>query len=97
MGLNFCPDFLEERPVGEENPGTVAAVVRHAKHIANIGGTEVLGLGSDFDGIECAPRNLEHPGDLPNLWNELRRMGYSEAAIEGIAGGNLRDYFRRLA
>ena len=30
MGLNFCADFLEEKPLGEENPGTIAAVVRHA-------------------------------------------------------------------
>ena len=51
MGLNFCADFLEEKPLGEKNPGTIEAVVRHARHMADVGGIEVLGLGSDFDGI----------------------------------------------
>lgn len=92
VGVNFYPAFLSE-----DGRADVRTVAEHIDYICQLGGSEIVGLGSDFDGIECAPRNLEHPGDLPNLWHELRRMGYSEAAIEGIAGGNLRDYFRRLA
>lgn len=92
VGVNFYPAFLSE-----DGQADVRTVAEHIDYICQLGGSEIVGLGSDFDGIECAPRNLQHPGDLPNLWNELRRMGYSEAAIEGIAGGNLRDYFRRLA
>ena len=93
MGLNFCPDFLEERPVGEENPGTVAAVVRHAKHIADTGGTEVLGLGSDFDGI---PTHRELPGaqSMERLWEALHAAGFSQDQLDKIFYGNVLRVYR---
>ena len=58
-------------------------------HIAQLGGIDVLGFGSDFDGIEKWPDGLAHPGDYPNLIALLRGHGYSEKNIEAIAGGNL--------
>ena len=93
MGLNFCPDFLEERPVGEENPGTVAAVVRHAKHIADTGGTEVLGLGGDFDGI---PTHRELPGaqSMERLWEALHAAGFSQDQLDKIFYGNVLRVYR---
>lgn len=91
IGVNFYPAFLSE-----DGRATARTVAEHIDYICQMGGAEIVGLGSDFDGIECAPRGLEHPGDLPNLFNELRRMGYSEEALAGIAGGNLRAYFQRI-
>lgn len=83
MGLNFCADFLEEKPVGTENPGTIEAVVRHAKHIAAAGGVDVLGLGSDFDGIDT---HEELPGvqSMGNLWEALRKAGFTEGELDKI-------------
>lgn len=83
MGLNFCADFLEEKLLGEKNPGSIAAVVRHAKHIVSVGGIEVLGLGSDFDGIET---NEELPGaqSMGALWEALSRAGFSEDQLDKI-------------
>ena len=56
-----------------------------------------MGFGSDFDGIETTPDNVRHPADIPNLLDELRRLGYDDAAIAGIAGENLKRYFARIA
>ena len=88
MGLNFCADFLEEKPLGEENPGTVAAVVRHAKHIVNVGGIDVLGLGSDYDGI---PTHRELPGaqSMGRLWDAFHDAGFSEGELDKIFYGNV--------
>ena len=83
MGLNFCADFLEEKPVGKQNPGTMEAVVRHAKHIANTGGIEVLGLGSDFDGIDTH-EELRGVQDMEKLWDALRKGGFSEEQLDRI-------------
>ncbi|MGN0779842.1 MAG: dipeptidase [Aristaeellaceae bacterium] len=91
VGVNFYPMFL-----CDDGQATARTVAEHIDAICQMGGAEIVGLGSDFDGIECWPRGLTHPGDLPNLFNELRRMGYSEDAIAGIAGGNLRAYFQRI-
>lgn len=88
MGLNFCADFLEEVPEGQKNPGTIAAVVRHAKHIANVGGIDVLGLGSDFDGIDT---HEELPGaqSMERLWEALKAAGFTEEQLDRIFWKNV--------
>ncbi len=93
MGLNFCADFLEEKPLGEKNPGTVEAVVRHARHIADVGGVEVLGLGSDFDGIDT---NEGLPGvqSMEKLWHALHEAGFSEDALDKVFYGNVLRVYR---
>lgn len=93
MGLNYCADFLEEVPAGEKNPGTVQAVVRHARHIVNAGGIEVLGLGSDFDGIDT---HAELPGaqSMEKLWDALKAAGFAESELDLIFSGNVLRLYR---
>ncbi len=95
MGLNFCADFLELKPAGEENPGTIQAAVRHARHIINVGGAEVLGLGSDFDGIDTH-RELPGVQSMGRLWDALHKAGITERELDGIFGGNVLRVYREL-
>lgn len=92
VGVNFYPHFLSE-----DGRADAALVARHIDHICQLGGAEIVGFGSDFDGIETTPDNVRHPGDIPNLLDELRRLGYDDATIAGIAGENLKRYFDRIA
>ena len=87
-GLNFCAHFLEEAPEGRENPVTIAAVVRHARHIAKVGGVGVLGLGSDFDGIDTH-RELPGAQSMGKLWEALKAGGFSEGELDRIFRGNV--------
>lgn len=93
MGLNFCAAFLEEKPVGEKNPGTIAALVHHAEHIVRTGGIEVLGLGSDFDGIDG---HAELPGAeaMGRLWDALHKAGFSQDALDRIFYRNVLRVYR---
>ncbi len=91
VGVNFYPAFL-----AENGRADCETVVKHIDHICQLGGDGIVGFGSDFDGIECAPEGLAHPGEIPNLLQSLRRRGYPEKTIAGIAGGNLLDYFARI-
>lgn len=95
MGLNFCADFLEQMPSGMKNPGTVAAVVRHARHIVNVGGIEVLGLGSDFDGIDT---HEELPGvqSMGILWEALHKSGFTQGELDKIFAGNVLRVYREI-
>lgn len=95
MGLNYCADFLEEKPVGVENRGSVAAVARHARHIANTGGIEVLGLGSDFDGISTYE---EIPGaqGMEALWEGMRREGFTEGQLDRIFYQNVLRVYQEV-
>lgn len=88
MGLNFCADFLTQLPVGVHNPGTIAAIVEHAKHIVNVGGIEVLGLGSDFDGI-ATHEELPDAGKMHLLCEALKAGGFTESELDKIFRGNV--------
>jgi membrane dipeptidase len=48
-----------------------------------------VGIGSDFDGIQCAPVGLEDVSKFPNLTRALLEKGYSAADLRKIYGGNL--------
>lgn len=91
VGVNFYPHFLSR-----DGKATVRTVAEHIDYICQMGGEKIMGFGSDFDGIEVCPEGLENASKIPALLEELRRMGYSEDAIAGVAGGNLRDYFQRI-
>jgi membrane dipeptidase len=91
VGINFYGEFLAEKNA------TVETVVDHIDYICQMGGEKQVGFGSDFDGIDVYPAGLRHPGELNNLISSLRRRGYSEQSISGIAGQNLLDYYKRIA
>lgn len=95
MGLNFCADFLTQKTPGEANPGTIAAVVEHARHIVSVGGIECLGLGSDFDGIDT---HAELPGAdyMERLADALKKGGFSERELDKILGENVLRVYREI-
>jgi membrane dipeptidase len=68
---------------------TLADVVAHIDHAVKVGGIDAVGIGSDFDGIECAPEGLEDVSKFPNLTRALLEKGYSERDIRKIYGENL--------
>lgn len=92
-GLNYCPDFLKEVPCGELNPGTIAAIVEHAKHIVNVGGMEILGLGSDFDGIG-GHGELKGVQSMELLWDGLHREGFTQSQLDKIFYQNVLRVYR---
>lgn len=94
-GLNFCADFLDSAPAGEENGGTIEAVVRHARHITNVGGMDCLGLGSDFDGIPTH-RELTGADKLPLLEEALKKGGFTASEREKIFSGNVLRLYKEL-
>jgi membrane dipeptidase len=75
-----------------ENPidaGSVHLVLDHIDHIVRVAGVDHVGLGSDFDGIEAVPRQLEDVSTYPKITQGLLDRGYSEADIRKILGGNV--------
>ncbi len=71
-------------------------IADHIDHVVQVGGVDHVGLGSDFDGIDSAPRGMEDASKLPNLVRELARRGYSEEDLEKILGGNLLRVMRQV-
>lgn len=75
-----------------ENPlehGDIHIVLDHIDHIVEVAGIDNVGLGSDFDGIEIVPRQLEDVSAYPRITQGLLDRGYSTEEIKKILGENL--------
>jgi membrane dipeptidase len=73
---------------GPERRATLADLVKHINHVVEIAGIDAVGLGSDFDGIGCAPEGLDSVDKWPNLTRALLEEGYTAADIRKIYGEN---------
>jgi len=67
---------------------TLGDVVKHIDHVVDIAGVDAVGLGSDFDGVNCVPEGLDGVDKWPNLTRALLEEGYSQNDIVKIYGGN---------
>jgi membrane dipeptidase len=75
---------------------TLNDVVDHIDHIRQVGGIDVIGIGSDFNGVTCTPQGLDDVSKFPNLTRALLERGYSESDIRKIYGGNLLRVMRAV-
>lgn len=78
IGLNYYYEFLSEY---SGNRSRIEDMVRHTSHIYQVGGEDVLALGSDFDGIDGV-LEIAHPTDCAKLAEALKKAGMSERVIE---------------
>jgi membrane dipeptidase len=69
--------------------GSVHTVVDHIEHIIKVAGVDHVGLGSDYDGINAVPKQLEDVSCYPYITQELLNRGYNREQITKILGGNL--------
>lgn len=85
MGLNFAPQFLNEDISLKDSK--VELMVKHLNHIKNVGGEDVLALGSDFDGIG-GNLEIDSSDKMYLLFDALKEYGWSERLIEKLAYKN---------
>src|SRR5581483_10399081 len=67
---------------------SLSDVVKHINHVVDIAGIDAVGLGSDFDGVQCVPDELNGVDKWPNLTRALLEEGYSQGDIQKIYGEN---------
>ncbi len=69
--------------------GTIHDLLDHVDHIAQVAGSEHIGIGSDFDGVNLLPTQLDDVSCYPYITQGLIDRGYTDEQIKGILGGNL--------
>lgn len=90
--INFGCEFVRQ---GNNAEAKVADVVAHIDHVRRIAGIDAIGIGSDYDGVDCVPTGLEDVSRFPNLTAALLERGYTPADVGKIYGGNLLRVMRR--
>src|SRR5215831_2105741 len=88
QGLQKAMREAREATGGTQKRATLADVVKHINHVVGIAGVDAVGLGSDFDGIDCAPEGLDSVDKWPNLTRALLEEGYTAEEIRKIYGEN---------
>ena len=81
IGVNLHSTFLGAT-------ADVSRIADHMEHIAQVGGTSAVALGSDFDGYITLPAGIHGAGDIPAVWAELASRGHDEKELAAWKGGN---------
>ena len=87
IGINFCKDFL--------GAPAFASVLNHIRHVINIGGEDVIAIGSDFDGIPVNP-DIPDCTRVPALLNYLSENGLPYNTVEKFAYQNFLRVFKEV-
>jgi membrane dipeptidase len=73
---------------------SLSVLLNHLDYIVKLVGVDHVGLGSDFDGIEAPPLELNGVEDMPLITKALLKRGYSKKEIQKILGGNFIRVFQ---
>lgn len=84
MGQVFFPGFLHYCP----KRASIRDVLRAIDYVVQRFGTDIVGLGSDFDGFSGRLQGLEDASRIPEITSGLVGMGYVEPDIQKILGLN---------
>ncbi len=90
IGINFCKSFL-----GDDSDDGFEAVYRHMSHILDMGGENVLAIGSDFDGCDINPE-LSGVDKIPALKLYLCEKGINNLILDKIFYENSNKFFKNI-
>lgn len=88
-GINFAGDFLSA-----DGKSTIEAMIVHIRHMMNVGGREVVGIGTDFDGVED---ELEISGcqHISKLAEAMEKAGFTIGEVEDVCYRNAEKFLKR--
>ncbi|HMU45418.1 MAG TPA: dipeptidase [Chitinophagaceae bacterium] len=66
----------------------LSTLIDHIDYIVKLVGVNYVGLGSDFDGINLTPLQLDDVTTYPEITRALLERGYKKREINKILGGN---------
>lgn len=87
-----------ERKLMAANPIYVAdykRIVDHIDHMKKVAGIDIVGIGSDYDGVPFLPAGMNGMEDLALVTYEMLRRGYTEQEIRKVLGENFMRAFAK--
>ncbi len=89
IGINLYPYFLESNGYTD-----IESILRHTEYILGLGGEEVLGIGSDFDGIDKLPSEIKDISNIDVLYKNFEKY-FGKNITEKIMGKNFLTFFEK--
>lgn len=85
IGICFYKKFLTNKEKSSSRD-----IVKHINHIRNLVGTQHIGFGSDFDGIDKQdePEDIHGPDNITKIIDLLKQENYKEKEIANITSEN---------
>ena len=86
----YSMDYLYQKYTAEANAirPPLSMLIDHIDYIVQLVGIDYAGLGSDFDGINLTPQQLNDVTTYPLITKALVERGYRKKEINKILGGN---------
>ena len=86
----FADTYLFEKYADEVRSlrPPLSMLLDHLDYIVKLIGVDHVGLGSDFDGVNSTPQQLDDVTSFPLITKELRKRGYSKEDVKKILGEN---------
>lgn len=90
MGDFYSMDHLFAKYAEEANSmrPPLSLLIDHIDYISKLVGVDYVGLGSDFDGVNLTPNQLDDVTSYPLITKALLERGYSKKDIRKILGAN---------
>jgi membrane dipeptidase len=90
MGDFYAMNYLYDKYAEEANAirPPLSMLIDHIDYIVRLVGVDYVGLGSDFDGINITPQQLDDVTCYPFITKALVERGYSKKDIRKILGEN---------
>lgn len=89
-GINFYGKFLQD-----DGQSTVESIMKHMRHIINVGGLDVVGIGTDFDGMSDEGLELKGAQHMPKLVEMMEQAKFTSGEIEAICYMNFEKFIKR--
>lgn len=84
VGVNFYPYFLHE-----SGKATVEDIANHTWHMYQVGGEDVVAIGTDFDGFDEGKLDIKHMGEMNRVYDAIKKRGFSERQMDKFWNGNI--------
>ena len=91
MGVNFYSNFLEK----DAAISKTERIADHILYMTNLAGMESVGLGTDYDGIDC-PLEMSDCSKIQLLAEVLKKRGMTASQIEKIFYKNMLRFYEEL-
>ena len=86
--FSSCAENASDKELSSVCPG-MDVFVDHIDYIVKMIGIDYVGVGSDYDGLDCLPKGWNDCMDHMLIVQELEKRGYSSEEIEKVMGKNI--------